>query len=128
MQVSVDVKHTTKEAFKLAMELVFIDNCSWNSELRKEVFFCNGYSIKNNELFLSKYSDKCTLFPYKYNNDQTIEFAWGWLQHVKPSYNEPDTDGSTGLGFEITTKKSGVGSNDWGMFASISPIWMVYGK
>lgn len=123
MNVEVLVRNTTKQSFELGLKLIALDEVPFNG-----VFKCNGYKIINNELFLSRYSDKCEKFPYEYNLQQTIDFAWGWFQTVRPTDMEPDTDGSTGVAFELTTERSGVGSNDWGMFASVKPIWFIYGK
>lgn len=124
MNVTVIVKNRTKEAFELGMKLISIDEIPFNGQ-----FKCNGYKIIDNELFLSRYSDKCEKFPYEYNLGQTIEFAWGWYENnKKPNGNEPDTDGSTEVAFELSTERTGVGSKDWGMFCSIKPIWFVYGK
>lgn len=128
MNVEVVVKNTTKEAFEAAFRLVFLDVYSYTNGMEK-LSLCNGYLIKNNELFLSKYSEKCTTFPYKYNIQQTIDFAWGWWENNQiPNGHEPDTDGDTEVAFEISTKRCGVGSEDWGFFVSVKPIWFVYGK
>lgn len=124
MNVEVLVRNTTKEAFELGLKLIALDEVPFNKEFR-----CNGYKIIDNELFLSRYSDKCEKFPYQYNLQQTIDFAWGWYEANKtPTANEPDTDGSTKVAFELTTERSGVGSQDWGMFCSVKPIWFVYDK
>ncbi len=130
MNVEVTVKNTTKEAFDAAMRLIFLDNYSYVSpSYLEKVYKCVGYKIENNQLFLSKYSEKCTLFPYQFDIQQTIDFAWGWFQNNQvPTEKEPDTDGSTKVAFELTTTNCGVGSNDWGMFASLKPIWFEYGK
>lgn len=130
MNVEVIVRNTTKEAFEQAFRLVFLDVYSYGGTNKTEkVSKCNGYKIKDNELFLSKYSDKCEKFPYEYNVQQTIDFAWGWYENnKKPNGNEPDTDGSTKVAFEISTERCGVGSDGWGMFVSVKPIWFVYGK
>jgi len=120
MNIEVIVRNTSKESFEQAFRLIFLDQIDQK---------CDGYKIKNNELFLSKYSDKCEKFPYKFNIQQTIDFAWGWWENNKvPNGIEPDTDGSTKVAFEISTERCGVGSEDWGMFASVKPIWFVYGK
>lgn len=120
MEVTVLVRNITKEAFEMGMKLISIE---------QDNFKCDGYKIIDGELFLSRYSDKCVKFPYKYNLQQTIEFAWGWFEaNKKPIKEEPDTDGHTRVAFELTTEKSGVGSYDWGMFCSVKPIWFVYGK
>lgn len=124
MDVRVSVRNTTKEAFELGLKLISIDEKPFNGE-----FKCNGYKIINNELYLSRYSDKCDKFPYDYNLQQTIDFAWGWFEVNKnPTSGEPDTDGSTEVAFELSTDRCGVGSQDWGMFCSVKPIWFVYGK
>ena len=130
MNKQVTVKDTKKEAFEMAMRLAFLGVGKFNKDNPKEdLYYCVGYKIENNELFLSDYSDKCTLFPYKYNIRQTIDFAWGWFENNKnPNTHEPDTDGSTAVGWELTTERCGVGSKDWGMFVSIKPVWFVYGK
>lgn len=127
MNVEVIVRNTTKEAFEAAFRLVFLDAYRYNNGSKE--FKCNGYKIKNNELFLSKYSDKCEKFPYEYNIQQTIDFAWGWWENnQQPNEIEPDTDGSTEVAFEVSTERCNVGSEDWGMFVSVKPIWFVYGK
>lgn len=124
MEVEVVVKNTEKKAFELGMELIALDNKPFQGE-----FTCNGYKIINNELFLSRYSKECDKFPYLYNLEQTINFAWGWYEaNKKPSEYEPDTDGSTKVAFELSTLRCGIGSDDWGLFCSIKPIWFVYGK
>ncbi len=127
MNEEVIVRNHTREAFELAFRLVFLDAYRYNNNQKEHR--SNGYIIKDNELFLSKYSDKCTKFPYEYNIQQTIDFAYGWWENnKKPSTSEPDTDGSTREAFEISTERCGVGSDDWGMFVSVKPIWFVYGK
>ncbi len=124
MKITVTVKNTTKEAFTLGMTLIALDEKPYNKE-----FKCKGYKIINNELFLSRYSDKCDKFPYEYDLQQTIDFAWGWWKaNQSPSNEEPDTDGSTKVAFELSTERSGIGSDEWGMFCSIKPIWFIYGK
>lgn len=124
MQVEVTVKHTKKIAFEMALELISKENTPMGKD-----FKCEGFKIIDNELFLSNYSNSAEKFPYPYNLEQTICFAWGWLEHNKtPNTEEPDTDGSVSEAFEITTKRSGIGTNDWGMMCSIKPIWFVYGK
>jgi hypothetical protein len=130
MEVLVTVQNTEKEAFEMALRLIALDVYSYGGPSKVEkIFKCIGYKIEDNKLFLSKYSDKCTKFAYDFNIQQTIDFAWGWYEsNKKPTGNEPDTDGSTEVAFRITTEKCGVGSNDWGMFASIEPIWFIYGK
>jgi hypothetical protein len=50
------------------------------------------------------------------------------VQYTKEQQEEPDTDGSTKVAFELTTQRSGIGSQDWGMFCSVKPIWFVYSK
>lgn len=124
MNIEVLVRNTTKEAFELGFKLIALDAVSFNKEFR-----CKGYKIIDNELFLSWYSDKCEKFPYEYNLQQTIDFAWGWYEaNKKPLTDEPDTDGSTKVAFELSTERCGTGSQDWGMFCSIKPIWFIYGK
>jgi hypothetical protein len=129
MEIEVTVANTTREAFDMAFRLVFLDNKTYNRDTKEYESKCIGYNIVDNVLYLSKYSDKCTLFPYKFNVQQTTDFAWGWWENTQePTEEEPDTDGSTEVAYEITTKKCGVGSSDWGMFASVRPVWFVYGK
>jgi len=126
-EVEVTVAQTTKEAFAMAMNLVFLDNYSYKGS--EKIYKCIGYKIENNKLYLSKYSDKCTKFAYEFNIQQTIDFAWGWWENnKKPTAEEPDTDGSTKVAWRLTTEGCGVGSEDWGMFVSIEPVWFVYGK
>ena len=124
MNITILLRHTTKQAFDQGMRLIALEQ-----EEYKGGFKCNGYKIIDNELYLSRYSDKCDKFPYEFNIQQTIDFAWGWYQvNQHPTESEPDTDGSTKVAFELTTQRSGCGSKDWGMFCSIKPIWFIYGK
>ena len=124
MNVEVTVKNREKQAFELALKLISIDNTPMGKD-----FKCEGYKIIDNELFLSYYSEKAEKFPYPYNLEQTINFAWGWIENnKKPNGHAPDTDGSVAEAFEITTLRCGVGSDDWGMMCSVKPIWFVYGK
>ena len=91
MNITVEIKNTTKEAFELALRLIALDHVPFNKQ-----FKCNGYKIIDNELFLSEYSNKCDKFPYEYNLQQTIDFAYGWWENnKKPKEEEPDTDGNT---------------------------------
>ena len=118
------MRNIEKESFDLAMRLITLNEKPYSKD-----FACNGYKIIDNELYLSRYSDKAEKFPYEYDLEQTISFAWGWYKsNQKPTNNQPDTDGSTKVAFELSTERSGVGSQDWGMFCSIKPIWFVYGK
>lgn len=124
MNKEILIRSTEKETFELGLKLISLEEKAFQKE-----FECNGYKIENNELFLSMYSKECTLFPYVFNLQQTIDFAWGWFQaNQKPSEQEPDTDGSTKVAFELTTERSGCGSKDWGMVCSVKPIWFVYSK
>lgn len=124
MNETVVIKNTTKEAFELGLKLIALDEVPHNG-----TFKCKGYKIIDNELFLSRYSDKCEIFPYEYNLQQTIDFAWGWYENnMKPTEKEPNTDGDTKVAFELSTERCGIGSKDWGMFCSVKPIWFVYGK
>jgi len=126
MKSEVIVKSRNKEAFELAFQLAFLNGFEYKE---KKDFKAIGYMVKNNELFISQYSKECTKFAYDFNVQQTIDFAWGWWEaNKKPSEREPDTDGSTGIGFEISTKRCGIGSEDWGMFVSVKPVWFIYGK
>ena len=124
MNEIVIVRNREKDAFALGMKIIANDNKPYNEE-----FKCDGYSVIDGELFLSRYSNECIKLPYRFNLEQTINFAWGWYENnMKPKENEPDTDGSTHVGFELTTETCGVGTHDWGMVCSIKPIWFVYGK
>lgn len=124
MNEEVLVRGIKKKAFKIGLKLISID---WL--LPKGQFKCIGYKIIDNELFLSAHSDKCEKFPYEYNLQQTIDFAWGWYEaNKKPSTDEPDTDGSTKVAFELSSERTGYLDQDWGMVCSVKPIWFVYGK
>ena len=123
MQETVIIKSRKKESLDLGMRL--IDS---NRSSAKE-FKCIGYKIYNNTLYLYSYSDNCDKFPYEYNLQQTIDFAWGWYDvNKKPTEKEPDTDGSTEVAFELSTEKNNGVSHHWGTFCSIRPIWFIYGK
>jgi hypothetical protein len=129
MNIEVTVANTKREQFEKALALIAMDINRWDQGSKKEKYVCEGYFINDNKLYLSKYSENAIKFPYEFNLQQTIEFAWGWYENnKKPKAHEPDTDGSTEIAFEITTKGCGVGSFDWGLFCSIEPIWFIYGK
>lgn len=119
MDEEVLIRSVNKKAFELGLEIISLDNTH---------FKCNGYKVIDNELYLSRYSKECEKFPYEFNLKQTIDFAWGWYENNKPTNNEPCTDGSTAIAFELSTERTGVGSKDWGMFCSVKPIWFIYGK
>jgi hypothetical protein len=119
MNKTVIVRDIRKETFELAMQIV--------ADSKKD-FRVNGYKIIDNELYLSTYSKNCDKLPYEFDVKQATEFAWGWYQSVAPTDDEPDTDGSTRVAFELSTERCGVGSDDWGMCCSIKPIWFIYGK
>lgn len=128
-KIAARISNTTKDVFEDALRLISKNARIWDNATNKHVFKCIGYKVHKNELYLSYYSDQCEKFPYPFEIDQTIEFAWNWFLHNNvPSQREPDTDGSTEIGYEITTERSGVGSSDWGMFVSIKPIWFIHGK
>lgn len=125
--IEVTVANTTKEAFEAAMRLVCLDVGSYEKGEKK--FKCIGYKIEDNELFLASYSDDCVKFPYEYNLQQTIDFAWGWWENNQiPTERAPDTDGSTKVAWLLTTSKCETGGRNFGMFVSIKPIWFIYGK
>ena len=121
MNKTVVIRDVKRKSFKVGMEII-------TNGLSSGEFKCNGYKIVNNELFISQYSTKCEKFAYEFNLQQVIEFAWGWFKTAVPSANEPDTDGSTAVAFELSTERCGIGSDDWGMCCSIKPIWFIYGK
>jgi hypothetical protein len=53
-------------------------------------------------LFLSRYSKDCEKFPYDYNLQQLLTLRGMYEQNQR---NEPGTDGSTVVAFELTTEK-----------------------
>ena len=121
------VRDKEKESFELAFKILFHQQFGHHTDKHRQR--ANGYTVKKGVLFISRYSDKCTKFAYDYNLEQTTEFAWGWWQaNQDPKESEPDTDGSTDVGFEITTDGCGVGSEDWGLMVAIRPVWFEYGK
>lgn len=123
----INITYISRKAFIVAMEMAFVSEYSRDKEMT-----CNGYKIDidTNSLLLSEYSNKSDVikFPYIFNKQQTIDFAYGWLESVEPNEPEPDTDGSCKKGFQITTDGTGCGSKDWGIFIAIKPVWIVYGK
>lgn len=124
MDKKVVVVDTTKEAFTMAFNIIALEHTTFNRK-----FKCIGYKIIDKELFLASYSDKCEKFPYEYNLQQTIDFAWGWYEvNKQPSDEAPDTDGSVEVAFELSTEDAVIKTSDWGMMCSIKPTWLVYGK
>lgn len=124
MERTIKIIHRGLDAFRVAMDAAFVSQYPRDKEHK-----CNGYVIKDGRLILSKYADKEIIkFPYEYTKEQTIQFAWGWLESgVQPTGREPDTDGSTKIGFEVSSE-----GTDWqgihGTFIGIKPVWLVYGK
>ncbi len=112
----VDVTSEGLSQFTLAMELIF----------RHE---CVGYRIDKNVIHLYwADSDKAIKLPYKYNVQQTINFVWGWLEVNPPTGKQPDHDGDNGKGFRLFNESWGHADGTWQAFASIEPIWAMYGK
>lgn len=123
--ITVEVANVSYKAFESAVKLIALDVLLWDKEKREQQFKCVGYEIKDNELYLYKYSDTCIKFAYEYNLQQSIDFAWGWWENnKKPTAREPDTDGSTEVAWFVRTKREG----DFGKFLSVKPIWFIYGK
>lgn len=127
----INIEYRGKHVFDLAMKLAFT-----SEYIRDKPQTVCGYRIFNNSIFLHGYisdSDKnegYVPFPYEMGLDECISFVWGWLQKTKPTYNEPDTDGSVDQGFKITTDGTHWRGGDCfhGTFIAITPIWIVYGK
>lgn len=133
MENQVTVKNTTKEAFIKAFELIEIDNKYYSldkSEKKEQRFRCSAYRVEDGRLILShsRGDKEFTDFPYDLNLTQAIEFAWGWLENNRlDPITSPDTDGSTGQAFEITTEVMNC-SGKYGRMLAIQPIWFIYGK
>lgn len=130
MEIKVTVANTTIEAFEAAMKLVALDVTRYDKTQNKMLFAkCDGYIIKDNILFLSRAHKAAVKFPYEYNLQQMIDFAWGWWEsNKKPTGREPDTDGDTKVAWEITTENCGWRFPDYGVFVSVKPVWFIYGK
>ena len=124
MNQTVIVKDTERKSFDAAFHLIGQMLKPYNKP-----FKFVGYKIIDNVLFLHQYSSSCNLFAYEFNVQQATEFAWGWWENnQKPNDDEPDTDGSTKVAFEVSTENCGTGSRDWTTVVSIKPIWFIYGK
>jgi hypothetical protein len=132
MNNEIKITFRSKPVFDAAMRLAFMDE--YKREKPLEVV---GYRIKDNAMVLFGYEpDKgkekegFVKLPYPMGVEEIISFVYGWLQKTKPNYNEPDTDGSVEQGFLITTDGTDWrgGSEFWGSFIAIKPVWIVYGK
>jgi len=122
MEFEVTVKETSKEAFTKAFQL--FDN---NENVK---FKCNGYKIEDGKLFLSGYNEKERVeLPYEFNLEQTIEFAWGWLEASRlDPLSRPDFEDKTKeQAFEITNQELEWGGS-YGWICTVKPIWFIHGK
>lgn len=84
------------------------------------------YAVPDRLIFYWHADSSAVPFPFKMSRDLCINFAWEWLSHCKYG-NEPDTDGSAVVGFEIETAIPETSGGHYGI-CSIKPEWIVYGK
>jgi len=131
MNNDISIKFISKPVFDASMRLAFMDE--YESKKPLEVI---GYRIQKNTMYLFNYKTDSNSgvgfvnLPYAMGVEEVISFVYGWLAKTKPDYEEPDTDGSVEQGFEITTDGTDWrgGSQFYGSFIAIRPIWIVYGK
>ena len=127
MQREISITYRSLKAFTAAINMVYVSEYEKENEL-----MAAGYRIENNRLYLytKPYSDnpKMTAFPYPYDKAQIISFAWGWLQHQKPTESEYGGDGHSEIGFEVTTNGTDYQDDHQTTFVSITPKWIYYGK
>ena len=129
MQRSIKIIQRGEYPFKVAMASIFIDEYSKPGEQPKPTF---GYRVDDGCLFLytEPYSPNpnITVFPYPFNKEQSIAFAWGWLEHQEPVETQYGGDGSSYKGFQVTTEKTGWQDTHQSTFVRIKPVWIFYGK
>lgn len=112
-----------KGDFDLAMQLAMTKPKS--SKLRTTI----GYRVYENKLVLYwAPSDSMVKLPYAMTINETINFAWGWLEKTSPTRKEPGHDGSNGKGFCVFNEACGRVFGEWEAFIAIEPIWAIYSK
>ena len=92
----VSIEARSKSAFVAAMELVFAG--SWN-DLGECLRKATAYSQEDSTLTLywgdvPTRPDGAKPLPYPLDTTAAINFAWDWLQTVRPAEKEPDIDGT----------------------------------
>lgn len=113
-----DITSEGKGDFDFAMRIAM---SAWNKTI--------GYRVHENHLVLYWTERKeISILPYAMDADETIAFAWGWLQRAKPSTQEPDHDGDNERGFRVFSEAWGEVFNQYEAFVAITPIWAMYGK
>lgn len=124
---SITVQGKRKDIFEKALSLVF------DASFLKQNMTVTGYLEMNNTLYFTRYKREsipgnAIPFPFGLSPELAIQFAWEWFQNNKtPIDSEPQGDGSTDIGFQITTE----GLNSIGLytyFVTIKPMWFYYGK
>ena len=125
---SFTIQDTRKEVFEKALHLLFD-----SSFLGRKNLTVTGYLVMNNTLYLTGYNEasipgNAIKLPFGFSRELAIQFAWEWFQNNQtPIDPEPDGDGSTSMGFHITTEGlTSIGLHAY--FCSINPVWFYYGK
>lgn len=112
----IDVKSEGKTDFELALKLA-----------RKGKTI--GFRVFENKLILYwAKSDKMQPLPYEMKVEETINFAWGWLEKNDPKGEPMDHDGDNGKGFRVYNDSWGHVQGEWQAYIAIEPIWALYGK
>lgn len=122
------VQDKRKEVFEKALHLIFD-----SSFLGRKNLTVTGYLVMNNTLYLTGYNGtyfpgNAIKFPFGFSQDLAVQFAWEWFQNNQtPIDPEPNGDGSTEKGFQITTEGlTSIGLHSY--FCSITSVWFYYGK
>lgn len=116
-----DIVGRSDRQLELAIEIAFTDEYSLNSAI--------GYEIKDGRFILYSAAHKDMIkTPFPMNFKFAISMIKEWLKITEPRTKEPNTDGSTALGFRVYCESWGHVDGKWEAFAAIEPIWLVYGK
>jgi hypothetical protein len=115
----VQVAGGTKTEFALALALA-LANCPGGSPTH--------YISTPDRLAFFWHEDGATVaLPFKMSLELLIKFSLEWLLKSAKYPDEPDTDGSSKHGFEITTDIPENTGWHYGVCA-VKPAWMIYGK
>lgn len=124
---TLQITGTNKECFKDSMSLI-----GNYGHFRK----VKGFKIESNNLlfYWNRDCKECVCpFPYDMTLEQAADFAWGWLQSVKPCTEPYGGDGDTVKGWALVSKDlcykpEGNCCHESYCFIKITPIWVYYGK
>jgi len=115
----------------LSISLTGLKNLTASFELTGNMFDkAVAYKVEDNTMVLywHEHGTNIQRLPYPMNPRQLADFVWGWLEYTKPTMKEPLTDGSTEVGWRLTSSIRKAWNDQEYSYATITPIWFVYGK